>query len=106
MPRMTDSPNETAPQPNHAFAKGIALGLGVLLLGGTALLITLLVTRDPVPEVRDMPAIALEPGERVTDVALHENQALLVIEGVGGAQRVLLVNFATGERVPVEIRTP
>lgn len=103
---MNDSPDTAVPAPSHAVAKGVALGLGVLLLGGTALLITLLVTRNSVPEMRDIPPIELQAGEKVTDVTLFEEQALFLIERNDGQQRVLLLNLTTGAGTDMEIRTP
>ncbi|MEM6912771.1 MAG: hypothetical protein AAF511_02210 [Pseudomonadota bacterium] len=94
---MTDP---TPPVPSHAAAKGLALGLGVLLLGGTALLITLLITRGPSGSAaKDRVDIAIAEGERIDEVALEGGQALLLIENETGAQRLLLVDLTTGEGV-------
>lgn len=103
MLRMTDSPDMPPPAINASFAKGIALGLGVLLLGGTALLITLLVTRDPSPSVVEFPPIELQVGEKITAASHFEGQGLFVIEGERAQQRVLLLNFTTGERTEIKV---
>jgi len=98
MLRMTDSTPPTVPGPSAAVAKGIALGLGVLLLGGTALLITLLVTRKPTSEVTEISDITLQAGDKVTDVSLFEQQALLLIESADGSQTLVYVDLVTGAR--------
>ncbi|MEO1040906.1 MAG: hypothetical protein AAFX52_01320 [Pseudomonadota bacterium] len=96
---MTD---QTPPVPSHAAAKGLALGLGVLLLGGTALLITLLITRGPSGSMEmDSLGLDLADGERIEDVAMEDGQALLLIENERGAQRLMLVDLTTGQGVSV-----
>ncbi|MEO1659068.1 MAG: hypothetical protein AAFR65_15245 [Pseudomonadota bacterium] len=91
---MTDP---TPPMPSHAAAKGLALGLGVLLLGGTALLITLLITRSPdTPTTTPGFDVALEAGEHIEDVSLEGGRALLLIENGAGQQRLMLIDLATG----------
>ncbi len=83
--------------PSHAAAKGLALGLGVLLLGGTALLITLLITRSPdAPVTTQELDFGLEVGERIEDIALEDGRALVLIENEEGQQRLLLLDLATG----------
>ncbi|WP_229786180.1 hypothetical protein [Parvularcula lutaonensis] len=107
---MTNTPDSAPPVPSHAVAKGFALGLGLLLVGGTAVLITLLVTRNtgtaPVPVDQPIAAIELQVGEKITSTSALEGQALFMIEGPGGAQRVLILDLATGERreIPVSRR--
>lgn len=91
---MTD---QNPPMPSHAAAKGLALGLGVLLLGGTALLITLLITRSPdAPTTTEGLDFALEVGERIEDIALQDGRALVLIENQAGQQRLLLLDLTTG----------
>ncbi|MEM0929885.1 MAG: hypothetical protein AAGI89_11415 [Pseudomonadota bacterium] len=91
---MTDP---TPPAPSHAAAKGLALGLGVLLLGGTALLITLLVTRSPDAPADTQPFdVVLGSDERIDDVSLEGGRALLLIENETGQQRLVLVDLTTG----------
>ncbi|MEM1379773.1 MAG: hypothetical protein AAGH41_04020 [Pseudomonadota bacterium] len=102
---MTDSPETPIPGPSVAVAKGIALGMGVLLIAGTLLLITMLVTRAPSAEPVTSFAVSLQAGEKVTDVSLFEGQALFVIEDAAGEQRIVLLNLGTGEESPVALRT-
>lgn len=98
---MTDA--MTPPQPNHTFAKGLALGMGVLLLGGTALLITLIVTQSPDTPTSDISAVELQAGEKVIDVSVLDGEGIFLIENTQGEQRVLLVNLTTGARREIDI---
>ncbi|NRA31127.1 MAG: hypothetical protein HRU11_12805 [Parvularculaceae bacterium] len=100
---MTDSTPTPAPGPSVAVAKGIALGLGVLLLGGTALLITLLVTRDSTSSVSQLPPVELQAGETITDVSLFENQAILLIERPDGSQVLAYINLQSGVRRDIDV---
>ncbi|MEE4213067.1 MAG: hypothetical protein V2I43_27795 [Parvularcula sp.] len=99
------APETSAPQPNFAVAKGIALGLGLLLIAGTALLIVLLVTRDGGASEAGIPALDLKAGERVIDVSLDGDRALFVLEDADNRQRVLLVDSATGTRTEYPLFT-
>lgn len=99
--------NTAPPGPNVAIAKGIALGLGVLLIAGTLLLIAMLVARggdDGLPT--ELPAVELGPGERVAGVSLDGQQALLLIEHEDGSQRMLLIHLTTGRRAEGAILSP
>ncbi|MCQ8184144.1 DUF6476 family protein [Parvularcula maris] len=100
--------NEPAapPAPSHAAAKGLALGLGVLLLGGTALLIALLVTRESETQVRDIPRIELGEGERVVSVSSDDGVLTLLVETTTNQQRIIVLDSATGRRTEVEVHTP
>ncbi|NNU17218.1 hypothetical protein HK107_12875 [Parvularcula sp. ZS-1/3] len=100
---MTDSPEMPASPIPVGVAKAIALGLGLLLLGGTAVLITLLVTRPAVTQQSDISAIELQVGEKVSHVSHSDGKALFLIEGPEGEQRVLLLNLATGARTEIPV---
>lgn len=95
MAMMTDSTEPPVPMPSHAAAKGLALGLGVLLLGGTALLITLLITRGPEPTPPTSYQEALNPGDVIKDVSLDGDRALLLVETADGRQELVLVDVTT-----------
>jgi hypothetical protein len=88
--------SDSTPVPGFAAAKGIALGLGLLLIAGTALLITLLVTRESGAAAEELPPIPLQAGERISSVSLDGDKALFVVEDEAGTQRVLLVNLEDG----------
>jgi len=95
---MTNTTEPPVPMPSHAAAKGLALGLGVLLLGGTALLITLLITRGPEgPAPRDF-ATVLQPGDRITDISLDGDRALLLVETADGRQELVHIDVTTVTR--------
>jgi len=95
---MTEQPNNPLTSSGHGAAKGLALGLGLLLIGGTALLITLLILREPELGEAEMPSLQLQAGEKVVDASLDEGRALFVVEDEEGSQRVILMDLATGER--------
>jgi hypothetical protein len=95
-----------APAPSHAAAKGLALGLGVLLLGGTALLITLLVTQESEAQLDDIPRIELAPGERVLNVSSDDGVLVMLIESGTSEQRIIILDPATGRRTDVEVYSP
>jgi hypothetical protein len=97
---------QSPPAPSHAAAKGLALGLGVLLLGGTALLITLLITRNGDTQLRDIPRIELAPGERITSVSSDDGFLTLLIESDTYGQKIVVLDPATGRRTEIEVHTP
>ncbi|MEM1409837.1 MAG: DUF6476 family protein [Pseudomonadota bacterium] len=102
---MTDTSTTppAAPGPSLAVAKGLALGLGVLLIAGTALLITLLVTRSPESSGFGEPSpIVLGEGERITDVASSGDALVVLIDGPTG-QRLLRVDGATGTQTAIAV---
>ena len=100
---MTEETNTPSGGINVAVAKGIALGLGVLLLGGTALLITLLVVRQPTPTSDISAGIELNSGEKITDVSTSENQMILLVEDASGRQKIVMIDLATGGRTEVPV---
>ncbi|MEM9838067.1 MAG: hypothetical protein AAF830_02825 [Pseudomonadota bacterium] len=103
---MSDSIESQPPGPNVAVMKGIALGLGVLLIAGTLLLITLVLKRDtPVADIT-LPTLELQEGEKVTSASLFDQQALFIIENEAGEQRMVLVNLVSGTRDNVPIVRP
>ncbi|MEM9810078.1 MAG: hypothetical protein AAF788_02530 [Pseudomonadota bacterium] len=97
---------QTPSQPNLAVAKGIALGLGLLLMGGTALLITLLITRGSATQAGEsLPPIVIENDETVTDIATNGEMIFLLTQSAGGQQRILLMDTTTGTGTSVQIKT-
>lgn len=49
--------------------------------------------------------IELQAGEKITDASLFEQEGLFVIEAADGTQKVLLINFTTGARTELPVRT-
>jgi hypothetical protein len=103
---MSDSQPNPFNAPGHGAAKGVALGLGILLLLGTALMIALLVLQEEEVDPSDLPPIRLGEGERVTDIALHGERILLLIEGEDGEQKVLFLDSTTLEGNELQIFAP
>ena len=87
---MTDQTPAAAP-PNLALLKGITAALGLLLVGGVALLCVLLVTRggsgeaDPAPQT-----VAALPGETLKASSVSEAGILLTFASEDGARLVLI----------------
>lgn len=106
MARMNDSPQIPAPAIDAGIAKAIALGLGLLLILGTAVLIVLLVTQKSEVDQAVPTRIELQAGEKVITVTTLEGQALFLVENASGEQRVLVWNLATGASSSVEIFSP
>ncbi|WP_031549488.1 hypothetical protein [Parvularcula oceani] len=102
---MTDSP---PPSPNLALIKGVTAGLGLLLLGGLALLVVLLFTRGTGGEgAAELAPLTVGPGEAIVDQAVGEDVAMFVIRGEDSA-RVVFVDIDTGAQkvLPVERALP
>jgi hypothetical protein len=95
-----------APAPSHAAAKGLALGMGVLLLGGTALLITLLITRESETQVRDIPKIELGEGEDVLSASATDDTLTILVSTRSGGRKAVIIDLATGAREEVEFYMP
>lgn len=101
---MTDSPEPPASPIDAGVAKAIALGLGLLLILGTALLIVLLLTQKSEPDLAEIPALELQASEKIVSVTALDGQALFLVESVAGQQRVLLLEPATGARSEIAVR--
>ncbi|WP_183819453.1 DUF6476 family protein [Parvularcula dongshanensis] len=102
---MTSSDAPAPPPPNLAVLKGVAAGLGLLLIGGLALLVTLLVTRSGGGQAADLPPLALRAGESITAQDLGAETAMFVIEGGSetGRGRIVFIDIRDGTQRSVPI---
>lgn len=103
---MTDPHDPLPPPQNLAVIKAITAGLGLLLVGGVALLGVLLVTRDAAPEpgaeiIAAQPAsggadyavdLPLAAGERLVSASSGSGGVVLHIEDEEGAARVVVLH--------------
>ena len=83
---MTDAaPPPMPPAQNLALLKAVTAGLGLLLVGGVALLCVLLVTRGGGSASDEPTVFALAPGERLVAASAAGEGLLLTIETRGEA---------------------
>ena len=98
---MTDAP----PPQNLALLKAITAGLGLLLVGGVALLCVLLVTRGGAPATDEPVTFALAPGERLVTASPSGEGLLLTIEGGDGDAHRLVTLHPDGTVAGVVVVT-
>jgi len=84
--------------PGLGFLKVAVIAMGVLIIGGTATLVTLVAIRGSGPAA--LPAVVtavLEepPGSRIAGIAAMADRLAVQVQG-GGADRVLLIDPKTG----------
>jgi Family of unknown function (DUF6476) len=86
--------------PGLGFLKIAVVVMGVLIVGGTATLVTLVAIRGTGSGPASLPAVAtavLEepPGSRIAGIAASADRLAVQVQG-GGADRVLLIDPKTG----------
>ncbi|WP_239992391.1 DUF6476 family protein [Rhodopila globiformis] len=86
--------------PGLGFLKVAVVVMGVLIVGGTAALVTLLALRGGHTGSATVPAVvtavlAEPPGSRIAGIAALADRLAVQVQG-GGADRVLLVDPNTG----------
>lgn len=77
--------------------KALTIGMGVLILAGTALLVAVIFHRASAPhEAKPIALLLQEPaGTRIAGIAATQDRLAVSLTG-GGVDRVVLVNPATG----------
>ena len=103
---MTDAPPPMPPPQNLALLKAVTAGLGLLLVGGVALLCVLLVTRGGASASDEPATFALAPGERLVAASAAGEGVLLTVETSQGHRLVTLRPDGTVAGVVVVTGTP